>query len=588
MKRLVLPLAFWSLAGATCTSTPSRPTVHPVVDTTPPAPASDAGASAAVARPRVSPPASGPARDVHLPAVRTARLPNGVALNLVEYHTLPVLHLRLTVRAGLSSDPANLPGLSSFTGDMLKEGTRSHTSAQLAETIEFVGGSLNVTTGTDSTMVSISVLRDHAETALTLLAEVLSEPNFLQTEIDKLKRREGDRLRRSLNDPGWQSRRAFYNAVYGPAHPYGHTDLTLDVLRRITRADLVSYHRQRYVGGNMFLVAVGDFDPAAFQALATLALGRLRAGSAPAITFPAVAPRTARQVVLVDRPQSPQSVVRIGHLGLRRRDEDFVPLRVANHLLGGGAASRLFMDLRELRSLTYGAYSAVGESVETAPYFANASVRTPVTGDAVHALYAHLGCVTSQAPPEAEMAQTRSYLIDSFPLSIETPANVADLVTNLRLYDLPDDYYDRYRARVAQVDTAGALAVAQRYIHPEQSLLVVVGSAEAPVAVGPLCPALAAPAHAQDTMAQQLAACAPGAAGDGAAAPPERPTQPLQEVLRAFGPVRVLNLEGQTVRELAATAASEGPLRTRCEDLNAPALQRSAHHETAGASGAPH
>jgi hypothetical protein len=342
----------------------------------------------------------------------------------------------------------------------------------------------------------------------------------------------------------------------------------------------------------MFLVAVGDFDPAAFEALCTRTLGRLRGGQAPALTFPAVPPRTERTVLLVDRPQSPQSVVRIGHLGLRRRDEDYVPLRVANHVLGGGAASRLFMDLRELRSLTYGAYSAVGENVEQGAYFANASVRTPVTGDAVHALFSHLGCITTQAPPEAEMAQTRSYLIDSFPLSIETPANVADLVTSLRLYNLPDDYYDRYRARIAQVDAAGSLQIAQRYLHPEQSVLVVVGSAEAPVAVGPLCSALAEPAHAQDTMAQQLAACAPSATtapgATDAGVAPARPTQPLQEVLRAFGPVRVVNLEGATVRQLAATDPSTGPLRTRCEDLNAPALQRSAHSESSRAAGAPH
>jgi hypothetical protein len=169
---------------------------------------------------------------------------------------------------------------------------------------------------------------------------------------------------------------------------------------------------------------------------------------------------------------------------------------------------------------------------------------------------------------------------------------VADLVTSLRLYNLPDDYYDRYRARIAQVDAAGSLQIAQRYLHPEQSVLVVVGSAEAPVAVGPLCSALAEPAHAQDTMAQQLAACAPSATtapgATDAGVAPARPTQPLQEVLRAFGPVRVVNLEGATVRQLAATDPSTGPLRTRCEDLNAPALQRSAHSESSRAAGAPH
>lgn len=564
MRRLPFALA---LVLAACGSTQTPLTVAPVPT---PAPA-DAGASAPVAAPRVAVPTPGPARDVHLPAVRSTTLANGLAVQLVEYHTLPVLHLRLVVRAGSATDPANLPGLASLTGDMLREGTTTRTSAQIAEAIEFVGGSLSVSTSADVTVISVSVLRDHAETALNLLADVIGRPTFPQVEINKLKRRETDRLQQSRNDPGWLTRRAFYQGLYGEAHPYGRFDTTPQVLARVTRADIVAFHRTRFVSGNMFLTVVGDVQPAAFDTLLNRTLGTLRRGTAPAVTIADAPAATARQIVLVDRPESAQSVIRIGNVSLRRADPDWVPFTVANQILGGGVSSRLFMDLRELRSLSYGVYARMGENVGASQWFAGGQVRTAVTSDAMHALFRHIECLTSEAAPDPELSMTRSYLTDSFALSIETPGNVADLLSGMRVFGLPADYYETLRARVMGVDAAASLATARRYIHPDHALVVVVGTASAPVEVGPPCAAAAAlPADA--TFAQQIQACQ--ARPEGA---PARETQPLQEVLRGFGPVRVVDLEGHTVRELAATPATPSPIHARCEELSTPALQAVAH-----------
>jgi hypothetical protein len=300
------------------------------------------------------------------------------------------------------------------------------------------------------------------------------------------------------------------------------------------------------------------------------------------VTFPAPPAPTTRQVILVDRPNSPQSVVRVGNPSLRRNDEDFVPFTVANHVLGGGAASRLFMDLRELRSLTYGAYARVGESVDVGTWFAGAQVRTPMTGDALHALYLHLNCITHDASPEPEMVQTRSYLIDSFPLTIETPGNIADLVSALRIFHLPDTYFDTFRTRVVGVDAATSLATAQRYIHPDTAPLIVVGTADAPVETGPLCAAIATPEHAHDTLGQQMAACAT----HDPAHP--RTTQPLQTVLQSFGPVRVVDLQGHTERELPATERTDGPIHAQCSEISAPALQALSHTEAQGPAATGH
>lgn len=570
-----LAVALGALA-ASCSTTPP-----PAPQTAPPAPVAEAPAPAPEPAPlRVTPPTPGPARDVRLPAIRRSRLPNGLEVNAVSYTTLPVLHIRLTVRAGSSHDPANLPGVASLTGDMLKEGARGRTSAQIAEAIAFVGGSIGVTTAQDGTTFSISVLKDHAETAFTLLADILTTPTFPPTELEKLRRRELDRLERSVNDPGWLSRRAYYQALYPAGHPYARIDTSAEVLRRITRNDIVAFHRARYVAGAMSLSVVGNVTDEQLTPLLTRTLGRVRRGEAPALRFPEAPAATGRQVILIDRPGSAQSVIRVGNLALRRRDDDWTTFSVANQLLGGGVSSRLFMDLRELRSLTYGAYARASENVGVGSWFAGGQVRNAVTVDALQALMQHLECLTTEASPDDELAQTRRYLIDSFPLSIETPGNVADLVSALRLYDLPDDYFDTFRTRVAEVTPATALASAQRYIRPQGSVVIVVGVAEAPVEVGPACAALSSlPAEA--TFAQRVAACA--ARQEGA---PARTTRPLQEALRAFGPVRVVDLQGRTVRELAASGEALTPaLAATCAELTTPALQRVAHASQEASTG---
>ena len=180
---------------------------------------------------------------------------------------------------------------------------------------------------------------------------------------------------------------------------------------------------------------------------------------------------------MVDRPGAVQSVILLGNLAIARDDEDFVPLRVANQVLGGSAASRLFMDLRERRSLTYGAYSQVGERVGVAPFVAYASVRTEVTEEAVGAFFENLDRIVAEAPPEPELANAQRFLSDSFPLKIDTPGKIASLVADLRVFGLPDDYWDGYRTSIREVSAEEALAAAQEHIRPEQMLVLVVGNA---------------------------------------------------------------------------------------------------------------
>jgi predicted Zn-dependent peptidase len=369
-----------------------------------------------------------------------------------------------------------MPGMAHLVGAMLKEGTRTRSSAALAEEVEFLGADIWVDDDEENVYVGMRALSDQLDQAMTILADVAMNPAFRDDELRKLKRREIDRLVLQQDDPNFLATQAFYRAIYGE-HPYAHVDTTRAVVERVRRTDLARWHRTHFVPNNAALVVVGAVDADTVKASAERAFARWRPGEVPAVAYADPPTRTAREIILVDRPESVQSVIRIGNLALERSNADYVPFRVANQVLGGSAASRLFMDLRERRSLTYGAYSRVGEAVKVAPFSAYASVRNEVTGQTMDAFFEHLARIASEAPPANELADAERYLSDRFPLDIDTPGKIAYLVADLRVYGLPDDYWDGYRSAIRQVTAEQSLAAAREYIHPDQALVVVVGKA---------------------------------------------------------------------------------------------------------------
>jgi zinc protease len=426
--------------------------------------------------PRQEPPPSGPARDVEFPAIQRAQTTSGLELNTVQFGDLPLVYLRLTIRSGGATDPAEMPGLARMVANMLKEGTRTRTSAQLAEEIDFLGAHLQVGSDSENLYVMVSALSEHLDQAMALLADLTMNPRFAETELRRLARRELDRLALSSQQPRYLVRRTFYREIYGN-HPYADTDTNPEAIQRISRRDLASWHRAHVVPNNSFLVAVGDVRPEQLQQAAERAFRGWRARTVPEVQFPPVPERTAREVVVVDRPESVQSVIYVGNLALARNDADYVPLTVANQVLGGSAASRLFMDLRERRSLTYGAYSAVAESAQVAPFIAFASVRNEVTEQAMAGFMEHLDQVVAAAPPEEELRHAQRFLSDSFPLNIETAGRIASMVEELREFGLPDDYWDGYRSSIRAVTPEQAHAAARQYIRPDRALIVAVGQA---------------------------------------------------------------------------------------------------------------
>ncbi|MGB8329223.1 MAG: pitrilysin family protein [Polyangiales bacterium] len=441
---------------------------------TQPETAKDAQAEAQTALGR--PPAPGEVKDMSLPPVQVAELDNGLQVNTVVTDQLPLIYATLVVRSGGETDPEKLPGLSGLVAQMLKEGTTKRSSAEIAEEIEFLGADLWTSSDEENTYVGVRALAEQFEVVMAMLAEVAGKPAFSDQELVKLKRRELDRLALSEREPGYIARRTFYRELYGQ-HPYARVDTTPAAVKRVRRQDLARWHSEHFVGRNSFLVVAGDVEPDQVVEIVTKTFGSWKDGKRAVPEYANPPERKDRSILVVDRPGSVQSVIYMGNLAIARANREWIPLMVSNQVLGGSAASRLFMDLREKRSLTYGAYSSIGERVQVGPFVAYASVRTEVTTEAIGALLGHLERI-NQVPAEPdELRNAKRYLSDSFPLRVDTPGKLSELVVDLRVFGLPDDYWDLYRQRIRKTSSTEAQYVARNYIRPNDALVVVVGQA---------------------------------------------------------------------------------------------------------------
>ena len=423
-----------------------------------------------------APPEPGPSKDVSLPKPARSTLENGLEVNASAIDKLPLVYARLIIRSGRETDPGDLPGLSALVATMLKEGTTKRSSAELAEQIEFLGADLWTHATEEELEVGVRAVSQHFDEALAILGEVALSPAFRTEELDKLKRRELDRLSRAEREPRYLARRAFYQNLYG-SHPYARVDTTPQAVAKLRRKHLVAWHRKHFVANNAFLVIAGDITPERVQQGVQKVFGAWRGGKIAEPYYAAPPARSSRSIVVVDRPGSVQSVIYLGNLAIKRADPDWIPLMVANQVLGGSAASRLFMDLREKRSLTYGAYSAVTERAQPGAFIAYASVRTEVTTEAVGAFFEHLDRIVTEPPGELELMNAKRFLSDSFPLRIDTVGEVASRQAHLRTFGLPDDYWDHFRSEIRAVTGDEALDMARKHIRPSQELVVVVGQA---------------------------------------------------------------------------------------------------------------
>jgi len=422
------------------------------------------------------PPAPAPLRAAQFPPFQETALPNGMTLLLVENHEQPSLSVTLSFRAGSAYDPAGKEGLAAIVAELLTKGTPTRGADKIAATIEGVGGSLAASTGDDFLTVATDVLSDRADLAFELLGDVTRRATFPAEELDLARTRYLSSLEVELSQPENVAARVFAKEIYG-RHPYGRS-ATPASYKAITRDDVVGFAGRRLRPSGALLVVAGDMTLARARALAVQAFGSWRGVPPATPPPPAVPTKRGTDIVLVHRPGSVQSNIVMGNTTYLPTDTGYYPARVATQVLGGGADARLFLILREQKSWTYGSYASMNRNRGIGHWEATFEGRTAVTDSALREILHQVDRIQGEVIPDTELAAAKGFLVGSFPLTIETPRQIARVVTTARLLGLGPDYLRLYRQRLDGVSALRARAAARRTYRRDALTIVVVGDAK--------------------------------------------------------------------------------------------------------------
>lgn len=426
---------------------------------------------------RTRPPALGPAPALRLPPVQTAILPNGLVLAVVEMHKVPAVDVSLVLDAGSVDDPADLPGLATFTAGMLDEGAGRRSALDVSEEADFLGADLSAGAGYDVASVSLHVAKRQLGPALDLMADVVLRPTFADSEIARQRDLRRTQILQQHDQPVAMAGLAFPALVFGAQYPYGRPLAGTEVSTALLdRARVAQFYQTYYRPQNAKLLVVGDITLAEAQTLATARFGAWERGATPAAPAPAapVAP-AARSIFLVDKPGAAQSVIRIGNVGVPRSSADFFPLQVLNTILGGSFTSRLNQNLRETHGYTYGANSQFAMRRMAGPFQAGASVQSAKTDSALIEFMRELRRIRDEAVPQAELDKAKAYITLGLPGDFETTQGAAGRYRDLLTYALPLDYYNGYIERINAVTAADVQRVARQYVDLDHLAIVVVG-----------------------------------------------------------------------------------------------------------------
>lgn len=426
---------------------------------------------------RKTPPAPLAPVTFDIPTPFQTTLDNGLRVVVIANERVPLVSFRLAFSAGDVNDPFGFTGLTSAMASQLTEGTENYSSLQLAEKIERLGASISSSASDDFTIVAASALSLYSSEILHLLAEVVLLPTFPEEELDLYRRNTVEHLKFQRSQPGFLAGEQAARLIYGK-HPYATVSPSAADIEKLDRAKLVSFHAESFIPNNAIMIVVGDVNTDEFLVELNELFGDWQQGIKPAAEFGAPAKRDSRSLTIVDRPGSAQSNIVISNLGVKRVDPDYFPLIVMNQVLGAGASSRVFMNLREEKGYTYGAYTRLDTKKLAGDFEATAEVRTAVTGDSLKEFFYELARIRDEKVADEELIDAKNFLTGVFPLRAETQEGLTNLIVNQYLYDLPEDYLQTYRDNVNAVTADDVQRIANKHVRPDEVAIVIVGDAE--------------------------------------------------------------------------------------------------------------
>jgi len=414
-------------------------------------------------------------KKLSFPSFKEFKTRNGIEAVVVEHHEQPVVSIVVVIKSGGVLDPDGLESLADFVVNLINKGTKDKDSNELAKWIESVGGTVSLNSGDDFTTISVSVLSEYIDTAYEYLQDILLNPTFPEDELEEYRKRVKTSLELELSQPSAVASRHFREVVYGE-HPYAKQP-TGESVEAITRDDIVDFYKKNYVANNALIAVVGDVKWKNVKKDLKKYFGSWQKGEAPVAQYGTPPEITGKTIYLYHKPGAVQTNILVGHPGLEPTNPDWPAVTTANRVLGGGADARLFMDLREKRGWTYGAYSRFSKVKDIGYFQASVAVRTEVTDSALVELMKELKRITEEKVTAEELDHAKSYLVGNFPTTIETPNQIASQIVRVKLLGLGKEYLEEYRKRISRVTVDDVMAAMKKYLHPDDADIVLVGDA---------------------------------------------------------------------------------------------------------------
>lgn len=410
-----------------------------------------------------------------LDAKRTV-LPNGLVVLHSENHNLPIVMVTLIVKAGQMHEPEEKAGTANLVAELLTEGTKSRSSKDISEQADFIGASLDASAGSDFTTISLSVLKKDVRTGLELFADVLLNPIFPENEVDRVRERVKGFLKQQEEDPSFLADRAFRKEVFGK-HPYGRlvegSVVTLDTIRR---EYLISFHAEHFVPNNSILSVSGDLTADELNSLIAEYLGAWEMKTLPERKAREIEGSKTKKVIKIDRDLTQANII-LGHIGIHREHPDYYAVSVMNYILGGGGfSSRLMQSVRETMGLAYDIHSFFAASKESGTFRVGVQTKNESSYIAIAEIRKQLGKIRQETVSDGELSEAKAYLTGSFPRRLDTNRKIADFLASVEFYNLGLDYVNKYAGYINAVTKEDVLRVAQKYLDPENHILVVVGN----------------------------------------------------------------------------------------------------------------
>ncbi|MEW6109638.1 MAG: pitrilysin family protein [Nitrospirota bacterium] len=405
-------------------------------------------------------------------------LPNGITLLHAERKSLPIVTVVVAIKAGSVVEPPGKAGLANLTVELLNEGTKKRSSKDISEEIEFVGGTLDASGGSDYITVTLSVLKKDLALGFDILSDIIINPAFSYDEMERLKSIIKSSIIRQKEEPHEVASKAFLKAVYGD-HPYGRpVEGTEETIENITRQDIVNFHSAYYVPNNTIMSVVGDVSSNELKSLIDTYMRGWKKAEIKDPALPDLNFSDKTRVIKIDKKITQSNII-IGHLGIKRDNPDYYAVSVMNYILGGGgSASRLMDNIRENRGLSYDVYSFFSAGKYAGNFQAGLQTKNQTANEAITEILKEMERMRTQPVTDKELEDAKAYLTGSFPLRIDTNSKIAGFLIGVEFFDLGLDYVNGYKKFINSVTKDDILRVSRKYLDPDHYILIVVGDLE--------------------------------------------------------------------------------------------------------------